>query len=198
MIPRAPSPSKDTLRARFSMARVQMSDENASERSTRIADRVLDLPVMSSATRVHTYWPLLDRNEVDTRPIITSLYSRGVDVVLPVVTSFTPGSPDMEHRRYEGRGSLTVNRWGIAEPDGTELVRPSTCDVVLVPALGAGRNGHRIGNGAGYYDAFLASVDAPTVALVYDDCFVDVVPYDEHDVPVSWIVTDQRTVSVQT
>ena len=198
MIPRAPSPSKDTLRARFSMTRVQMSDENASERSRRIAERVLDLHVVSSATRVHTYWPLLDRHEVDTRPVITSLYSRGVDVVLPVVTSFTSGSPEMEHRRYDGRSSLTINRWGIAEPDGTDLVPPSTCDVVLVPALGAGRNGHRIGNGAGYYDAFLASVDASTVALVYDDCFVDVVPYDDHDVPVSWIVTDQRTVSVRT
>ena len=198
MIPRAPSPSKDTLRARFSMTRVQMSDENASERSRRIAERVLDLHVVSSATRVHTYWPLLDRHEVDTRPVITSLYSRGVDVVLPVVTSFTSGSPEMEHRRYDGRSSLTINRWGIAEPDGTDLVPPSTCDVMLVPALGAGRNGHRIGNGAGYYDAFLASVDASTVALVYDDCFVDVVPHDDHDVPVSWIVTDQRTVSVRT
>ena len=198
MIPRAPSPSKDTLRARFSMTRVQMSDENASERSRRIAERVLDLHVVSSAARVHPYWPLLDRHEVHTRPVITSLYSRGVDVVLPVVTSFTSGSPEMEHRRYDGRSSLTINRWGIAEPDGTDLVPPSTCDVMLVPALGAGRNGHRIGNGAGYYDAFLASVDAPSVALVYDECFVDVVPYDDHDVPVSWIVTDQRTVSVRT
>ncbi len=147
---------------------------------------------MAHAQVVHTYWPLKNQREVDTRPLIAALRGRDVELVLPVVTSFAPDTPTLEHRRYDGPQSLTSNRWNIQEPTSTEQVAPDAVDVVLVPALGVGRNGHRIGHGSGYYDTFLQSVTCPRVALTYEACLAPSLPNASHDVPVTTIVTEQQ------
>lgn len=187
------APVKEALRERFRTYRTTLAPEDVAAKSAAIVERVCTLPAIRQAQTVHCYWPLVERGEIDTRPLIRQLHAEGARVVLPVVTRFD-GPPTLEHRCYDGHASLTVNRWGLYEPDGTACVSPDTLDVVIVPALGAGRNGHRIGHGFGYYDAFLAPLDVPTVALVYDACLVDRVPPAPHDVPVSTIVTEYEIV----
>ena len=82
---------------------------------------------------------------------------------------------------------------GIAEPVGarfnSNVLR--SCRVVIVPALGVGRDGMRLGKGAGYYDRALAGLDVPTVAVVYEREFVAAVPHDPHDVPVNAVITER-------
>jgi 5-formyltetrahydrofolate cyclo-ligase len=185
--------SKDALRERFRAYRTQLAPETVASKSALIAERVWQLPEVQSARTVHCYWPMVERGEVDTRPLIDSLHDRGNQVVLPVMTTFGDKMPSMEHRCFTDPQAMCTNRWGLREPVDTELVSPSALDVVIVPALGAGRHGHRIGHGHGYYDAFLAPLDVPTIALVYDACLVDAFPADSHDVPVSIIVTEHDT-----
>ena len=184
------APSKDERRAQFRAYRGNLSDSTARARSALICHRALAAPALSGATTVHCYWPQSGTHEVDTRPLIAALRASGRSIVLPVVTSYEPGAPTMAHHRYEGRDALTPNRWGIPEPTDTPAVPPSALDLVIVPALGVGRNGHRIGHGAGYYDAFLAEVAAPRVVLSYEDCVVDAVPGEPHDIPATAIVTE--------
>lgn len=146
---------------------------------------------------VHCYWPLRDQGEIDTRPLIAGLRSQHTEVVLPVVTSFEPDQPTLEHRRYVGPHALETNRWGIHEPTHTEMVDPELLDLVFVPALGADRNGTRIGQGAGYYDAFLSSVSCPCVALVYDGCITNSLPNMAHDVSMTMIVSEHGVLSLE-
>lgn len=195
----APSPNtKAALRQRFRAYRRDLSNTDYARTSQAILQRVRKLPELQRARTVHTYWPVTDRREVDTRPLIEQLCDRGVRVVLPVVRAFAGASDDplpaMEHRMYTGPDCLATNRWGLREPQDTPKVSPTELDLVLVPALGAGRNGHRIGNGGGYYDAFLPEVTAPTVALVYAACVVDTVPTEAHDVPVTYITTEDELI----
>jgi len=157
-----------------------------------ISTRVLGLASIAQASTVHVYWPQVDKGEVDTRTLIGALQSQDRTVVLPVVTSYDPESPTMEHRVYRGSTAMRRNRWGIREPVNTERVDPARLDAVIVPALGAGRNGHRIGHGTGYYDAFLRDLTVPKIGVVYDDCLVPTVSADSHDVPLTTIVTESR------
>lgn len=152
--------------------------------------RLRSLPELGAAQTVHCYWPLTDRREVDTRPLIAALHAEGLRVVLPVVAPSSAGAPAMTLRCYTGRACLRPNRWGLHEPTGTEAVPAHAVDLVIVPAFGAGRNGHRIGHGFGYYDAFLCGLDAATVCPVYQDCLVARVPAEAHDVPLSILVTE--------
>lgn len=188
--------SKDDWRTQFRAYRRQLSPISYAARSALICSRVLGLRAVARATVVHTYWPQTGEGEVDTRLLIGALRSQGVEVVLPVVTSYDPEAPEMEHRRYAGREALTVNRWGIPEPVDTERVPPDALDAVVVPALGAGRNGHRIGHGSGYYDAFLNEIDAPRVIVVYEHCLAPSIPSDPHDVPGTHVVTERDVLDV--
>ncbi len=185
------STSKDEWRAQFRAYRRELSAEAYAARSALICSRVLGLSAVAEASTVHTYWPQAATGEVDTRLLIGALREQGVELVLPVVTSYDPAAPTMEHRRYAGPAAMTTNRWGIREPTGTERISPDALDAVIVPALGAGQNGHRIGHGSGYYDAFLQSVDAPRIIVVYEDCLIPAVPTASHDIPGTHIVTER-------
>lgn len=182
---------KPEIRRYFADVRERMSAESAAAKSRQIRDHLLSHPAIESADVIHSYWPSTEQNEVDTRSLIDALVAQGVKVVLPVVQSFEPGSPEMVHRRFQGRNALSINRWGLLEPvDGPE-VNPALIDVVFVPAFGAGSDGHRIGHGGGYYDAFLRGLNATTFVLTYDDCFLPNVPHDAHDVPADYVVTER-------
>jgi len=188
--------TKQALRERFQAYRTRLSRDVVAAKSAAICKRVAALPDVRSAQALHCYWPMVERGEIDTRPLIRHLHANDIKVVLPVVTSFEDDSPAMTHRRYTGDGALRPNRWGVQEPTGTDTVSPRVVDGVIVPAFGAGRNGHRIGHGRGYYDAFLAELDVPTITLVYEACLVDTVPAGAHDVPMSTIVTENQTLDV--
>lgn len=186
---------KETLRASLLARRAGLSDRVYKEKSQSIVDRLKSLPELRSATTIHSYWPVIPRHEVDIRPLLFFLHAQKKQIVLPVVVTF--GQADirtvrLRHVLYETEDGLVVNRWGIHEPSGTQTVPIEEIDAIVVPALGAGRNGHRIGHGFGYYDEFLERVTVPTICPVFDECLVDHVPAEEHDVPVSVIITDKE------
>lgn len=193
--PDAATQEKAALRERFAAYRARLSEAERARRSARAVERLRALPEIQSARTGHCYWP--QDGEIDTRPFVKDFHADGGVVALPVVTSFEPGAPAMTARRYTGDASLRENRWGLAEPAGdAPVVPPEALDAVVVPAFGAGKNGHRVGHGRGFYDAFLADVDAPAVGLVYDACLVEHVPAAPHDVPMDALVTERRTVRV--
>lgn len=196
MVSPAVSASKDELRAQFRAYRRSLDEASKAARSGLIVHRAVSLAAIARAEVVHVYWPLGDRGEVDTRPLIAALRSWGTQVVLPVMTSFDPDTPTLEHRCYTGPHALETNRWGVREPVNTECLSAQDLDAVIVPALGADQNGHRIGYGAGYYDAFLEPITCPRIALVYDACFIPSVPNASHDVPVSTVVTERGIHSI--
>jgi len=189
------SPSKPEWRDQFRAYRTSLSPSRLRAASALIGTRAAALPAVARASTVHVYWPAIGDGEVDTRPLIQTLRGWGATVVLPVVTSYDPAAPALEHRRYEGRSSLSTNRWGLREPSGTRRVAPDALDAVIVPALGADRQGTRLGRGGGYYDAFLRTGPASRILLTYDGCLVDALPAESHDVPVTTIVTEREVVT---
>ena len=66
-------------------------------------------------------------------------------------------------------------------------------DLVVVPGVGFGRDGARMGNGQGYYDRLLGSVrpDCPLVALCYECQLFDNLIVDAHDVFMDKVVTER-------
>lgn len=190
--PEAAADRKAALREQFLSYRMGLSAGEHAQRSAAIIERLQTLPETARAEVVHLYWPLLHRREVDTRPLAAWLQAHGKQVVLPVVVGFTGTSSGarLAHHRFTGEAALRPNRWGIHEPAGTPSVPLEEIDLVVVPALGAAHNGHRVGHGHGFYDEFLRSVSAPSVCPVYDACLLEAVPAEAHDVPVSVIVTE--------
>jgi len=63
-----------------------------------------------------------------------------------------------------------------------------------VPRIVFDMEGHRIGYGFGYYDKFLRKVPkAVKVGLCFDFQVAGKIPHEEHDAPVDFIETEERT-----
>jgi 5-formyltetrahydrofolate cyclo-ligase len=94
---------------------------------------------------------------------------------------------------------LAEHPLGFHEPaPDAPLAAPGELDVVVVPALAVDPRGHRIGYGAGYYDRALPKHAPPErrVAVAFDFQLVAEVPDTEGDEPVGVVVTDARTIVV--
>jgi 5,10-methenyltetrahydrofolate synthetase len=105
--------------------------------------------------------------------------------------------------RASAEGSLTfhdLDRAGVERhpygflqplPDAA-VVDPRDIDVVLVPGLVFGRDGSRIGRGAGMYDRFLAALPSGVVrvGVTSDHTLVDAVPMASHDEWMHWVATE--------
>ncbi len=179
------SSEKAALRQRFRAVRADALPGV----SASIVARVLALPEVASAHAVMAFWPLVDRGEVDVRPLIDALVTRGVTVALPAVV---PGPvPRLVARAYVP-DALVAGRWGLMEPaDDAPLA--DVLDVVVVPALALGRDGSRLGYGGGYYDAFLATTPALRVGVAPHACLVDALPAEPHDAGLDVVVTERAT-----
>lgn len=188
-------PGKAALREQFRSYRSSLSTSTHHRLSREVTRRARTLPELQRARTVHVYWPLLDRGEIDTRPLIRWLQDGGRRIVLPrVVPTEQDAPPSMEHVAFTEEADLQRNGWGVAEPSGTEHVALDELDAVIVPAFGAGRNGHRIGHGLGYYDAFLLDLDVARICLTYHATLVPQVPAEKHDVAMTHVVTEREVV----
>ena len=88
-----------------------------------------------------------------------------------------PGCP-MENDAYD-----------IPKPKGTDVIMPT---LLLVPCLGFGPGGFRLGYGGGFYDRTLASIHPKpfTVGLGFANGYVSNFAPEQHDVPLDAILTD--------
>ncbi|WP_342037204.1 5-formyltetrahydrofolate cyclo-ligase [Brevibacterium ammoniilyticum] len=126
-------------------------------------------PSISDAVRstLDHWWPSADLSgrivvayaalpgEPDVDTVVDGLRERGARVFLPVVTRIGEALQFGEVRAP--MAELTPQgRWGIREPraehSASSLFAEAAPDLLLVPALGFGAGGARLGNGGGFYD----------------------------------------------
>jgi 5-formyltetrahydrofolate cyclo-ligase len=120
-----------------------------------------------------------------------------VRVLVPVLlddrdldwAEWAPADPGAEGVGAEGAGAGSP---GAGSP-GAALGRSAIgeADAVLVPALAVARDGTRLGRGGGSYDRALrrARSGTPTAALLHTGEFVESLPRQAWDEPVTAIVT---------
>jgi 5-formyltetrahydrofolate cyclo-ligase len=174
--------SLDDLKRRARAAAMRRRGDCDPACAGRLAFHLLrDLPPPPHAV-VSGFWPMGD--EVDLRPLLTSLHARGHTICLPE----TPrrGNP-LIFRQWHPGAKLIVGRFGTLHPTGPLL----TPDWLLVPLLGFDRTGHRLGYGGGYYDRTLAALpQAIAVGCAYAAQELDEVPAGEYDVRLHAVVTE--------
>ena len=180
---------KERLRKRVWAVRMGLDRDQVKASGQAILERILGLEAYRRAKLVHTYVSSKE-NEVDTRALICTCLKQGKRVAVPVVMS---GTKTLAHALIDGLDQLVVGPWGLAQPDpavATWLPAEARIDLVVVPGLAFDRRGHRIGWGGGYYDRFLAQVQAVKIGLCYDALVLDCIPGEPHDVPVDMVVAE--------
>jgi 5-formyltetrahydrofolate cyclo-ligase len=180
---------KAALRKRMRGLRRTAPLEACAARSAKIVAALEAHEAVQRASTVASFWPMLERHEVDLRELDRVLRARGVTMAYPRVE---PETGAMTFHVVDDVASLAEAGNGFAEPPGAAPACEAL-DLILVPALAVDPSGQRIGYGAGYYDRALKTTPRKTtIAVAYDWQLVAEIPKTEHDVAVDWVITDQR------
>jgi len=115
----------------------------------------------------------------------------GHTIALPRISA--PEEPMQFHTHIDPfeQSDLEEGHNGILQPRAdAAIVRPQ---VLFVPIVGFTGYGHRLGQGGGFYDRYLAKHPG-TIALgmAWDVQKVDDLPMEDHDMPLTAVITPTR------
>jgi len=186
--------AKTELRKRARGLRAAIPASAIAERSARIVTRLEADPALLAARTVALFWPMVDKHEVDLRPLAAFLRARGVSTAWPRVDL---GSREMQFHVVDDPSSFVAGPMGLSEP-APEAPIATSLDVVIVPALLVDGSGFRLGYGGGFYDRALPTLCPPAVsiAVAFDFQLMPEVPATANDVPVMRVVVESRSFDV--
>ncbi len=187
--------AKQQLRRRARSTRTALPKGALAAWSAQIVERVAASVAFRAARKVALFWPLVERAEIDLRALDARARAEDKAVYYPFLEG-GPTSMRTGFRLSRDAADLLVREQRFAEPppDAPEAARGDV-DLVVVPALAAAADGHRLGYGLGFYDATLPDVCPParSLVVVHDFELLAEVPSTPRDVACDLVVTDLRT-----
>ncbi len=180
-----PSRDKAVLRKQLQAERMSLLDRH--RRASHLQEVLMVWLISRPEKTIGAYWPI--KGEFDALPALYrwSEAEPGRRIGLPVINRETkqltfhvwyPGCP-MEDDAY-----------GIPKPKDTEAFHP---ELLLVPCVGFGPGGVRLGYGGGFYDRTLAALQPrpSTAGLGYMHGYLPWLQGEPHDVPLDALLTEE-------
>ncbi|MCP4410825.1 MAG: 5-formyltetrahydrofolate cyclo-ligase [Gammaproteobacteria bacterium] len=182
---------KDSLRRRGYAARKAQQDKDMLSRKT--CNTLIKLPEYQDSDTV--LWYLDQRSELRTQHAIPAALASSKKVTIP----YCVGN-ELHLWWLHGLDELASGSYGILEPpahrwnDHDRAVDVKQLDLVIVPGVGFDRQGHRLGNGQGYYDRLLSKAGPNTlfIALCYESQIFNEIPATPTDVNMHMIITEKQ------
>lgn len=177
---------KQQLRAVMRARERQLSDRYRRESDQAIAAHLTAMPEYQAAGTIFCF--VGTPHEIDTRPILENALASGKRLCVPLCTG--PGM--MELRQITTLSQLTPGAYGIPEPpEDAPTVSVDETDFAILPCLTCNHLGHRLGQGQGYYDRFLAHYRSGAVLLCREKLIREEIPLEPHDYPIPWVLTER-------
>jgi len=150
---------KETARQHFRELRRGLTEDERREAAQRLCDIVLAglAPLgIHPGQAVAAY--LSTGPEPSTELLLPALEAAGYKILVPVCE---PGYQLSWTHWYDGVELVRSPRAWVYEPVGERFANSIMTDVslLLIPGLAVDTDGNRMGQGGGYYDRFLASLD---------------------------------------
>lgn len=167
----------------------ELSEGYFTEASAKIAENLLSLDSYVGAETVMLYLNM--GVEPKTEELIEHMLLDGKIVCVPLCVDKEKHL--MVAKLYEGKDALVSGAYGIKEPRAeAREIAPESIDLVVAPCVSCDDACRRLGHGAGYYDRFLNKTSCPTVALCFEMLMASELPYDEYDVTMNAVITEDR------
>ena len=189
---------KHALRRELRRARARMGHQGrlaAGQTVNRLLKRYI-----KKGRKIGVYWPM--GNELRLDGFVRAAQKRGAKLYLPYIEPrsrrmwFTPYPDDgAKQERKRGRAKLHVPQFAGRK------IRVHGLSILFVPIVGMDREGYRLGQAGGYYDATLAAMkyrlQAKTIGVGFDCQLVDRLPHEAHDVPLDGFVSERGALAFQ-
>lgn len=172
--------TKEKARKKYRAVRdkIKLSERNAA--AVKVAETVLAMPETERARDFFVY--LGFGAELSTETLISGLLMRGKNVYVPKLVG-----EDMLAVAISG--GLTVNSFGIAEPNDTVVAQ--NIDVAVTPLIAVDRALNRVGYGKGYYDRFFAKNNCFRLGVCFAAQVADAIECEPQDMPLNALITEK-------
>jgi 5,10-methenyltetrahydrofolate synthetase len=172
------------LRRRLIAARQALPDRL--ERAVQLQSVLRVWLVSRPEVAVCGYWPI--KGEFDPMPALYrwSEGAEGRQIGLPLPDR---DAGELKFRVWYPGCPMAPDVYGIPKPKGTELFTPQ---MVLLPCLGFGPEGSRLGYGGGFYERTLGTLNPRpiTVGLCYSNGFLPMLRLRDDETPLDAMLTD--------
>jgi len=180
---------KRQLRKHLIQARESLSLEDWRNKSDRLCEHLKKAPVFQNAETILAYWS--HRREPD----LSGLWGERDVWGLPRTVG-----KSLSWHVWKPSEPLQKGKYEIFEPHAdSPVLQPEDVDLILVPAVGCDRQGYRLGYGGGYYDRLLSAGNwrtIPTIGIIFDFAWVEHLPVDDWDIPLTAICSDRQFIAL--
>ena len=190
--------AKKQLRMRMRGLRSAHPEAVLAQASERIVQRVLAMSHFAAAQSVGLFWPMSERREVDVRPIAAAALAANKRLYFPFLQPTASGFSTGFARVSDVAELADRGQRFFEPPPEAPRAERGQIELLIVPALAAAADGHRLGYGSGFYDATLPDFCPPgrAVVVVFDFQLLGELPATPNDIPSHCVVTDKRTLEV--
>lgn len=178
--------AKIELRKILRKQRAQISWQQVSRSSMQVAEHILACDAFRKAQCIMGF--LAFGRELSVDLVLAQALAEGKTVAVPYIVSASSFVPvklqNMQHFALDRFCIRTV-------PKPIKQISPEQIALTLVPGVAFGRDGSRMGMGAGYYDRFLPQAkNAVIMGVAYDCLMQQTLPGDERDVKMQLLVSE--------
>ena len=135
------------------------------------------------------YYPV--NFEIDDLALLRKFKKNKFTISLPAIKK----NFQMDFYSWSFSEPLKINKYGIPEPEGKNIVYP---DVLLIPLLAFDKNLNRLGYGGGYYDRLIKKLSKKKniikIGLAFSIQEIDKVPINMYDKKLDYIVTNKHII----
>ena len=179
-----PTGEKGLLRRQLQAERQTMLDRHV--RAEQLQQVLRVWLVGRKEQRIGAYWPI--KGEFDALPALFRWTEADPArcIGLPVIDK---DSKQLRFHTWYPGCPMEEDAYGIPKPKDTPQFEP---ELLLVPCVGYGPRGLRLGYGGGFYDRTLAQLQPRpvTVGLAYAHGFIPWLQPEPHDVPLHAVLNE--------
>lgn len=177
--------NKQSIREAKRLQRKKLSHNQALSASIMVASNLQKLMDWQEVKLLHCYLPIIPENEIDSTVFLDLLQESNKNIRL-----FCPLSK-IKNKLVSVEMSDAMDLRSPTHQESSET-SIKKFDVIIVPLIAFDKKLNRIGFGGGAYDRFLSSQkDAIKIGLGYEISRVEEIPAENHDIKLTYIVTEK-------
>lgn len=174
---------KNELRKNVKELKANYSFDEKKEMSKAIFKQIEQDIDFERAQIIFAYWSIPD--EVHTHDFVMK-WAASKTILLPVMDG-----NDLILRKFEGVENMKEEgKYKILEPQGESFTVYDMIDYAIIPGVAFDKFNYRMGRGKAFYDKILGNLKAKKIGVCFDFQYFDVIPVDQHDIPMDFVVTD--------
>lgn len=181
---------KGRLRCELKNCIFEIDEKLRAEKSHKACRNLISTKEFQDASTIMMYLSL--PHEVDTSEAILQAWQLGKTVAVPKISWQQRHMIPVQINSLETDFTIEVS--GLRNPVTGIPIPFEEIDLVVAPALGFDRKGHRLGRGGSFYDRLFSNkqLRAFRCGFAFEEQVVSSIPVTECDEPVDFLVTDEE------